>query len=109
MNPLKWSIAVLAACIIGFGVMLFSPVMGPDTFGGESSCGSVRSLFVSGGETHNNGGEISAQQFEDRITNCRAAFERQAPTLLIPLALGLIAAVTVTVLAVSKRRAVVQT
>ena len=105
MTPQKLSIAALVACVIWFAVLLFSPVMGPDTFGGDSSCGSFRSLIASGGETRNNGGDITGQQFDDRVDNCRTAFEQQLPFLLAPLALGATAVVAAVALRPRNREA----
>jgi hypothetical protein len=93
MTPMKVAVAAtasaLVACVLWFGLLLLSPVMGPDTFGGESTCGSLGGLILRGGETRNNGGEISSEQFDARIDNCRTATVRSALFLIAPVGIGL--------------------
>ena len=78
----------MLACIVGLGVMLISPVMGASTYGGDSTCGSLGGLILRGGETRNNGGDITGEQFDARIDDCRAATIQQVPLLAIPVVLG---------------------
>jgi hypothetical protein len=80
--------AALLACMAWLGIMLISPVMGAYALGGTSTCGGLGGLLSRGGETRNNGGDISAEQFDQRIDDCRAATIRQSAVLALPIGLG---------------------
>jgi len=100
MSWTKLLIAVLIASGIWFAVALFSPVMTGDT-----SCGSMGSLVVSGGEARDIEGNLSADQLRARIDDCHAAFEQRLPTLVPPVGLAGVALVGIVVLTVKKRAA----
>ena len=77
----------LIASLITLVVMLVSPVMAQSDHV-DGTCGSLGGLILRGGETRNNGGEISAEQFDARINDCRAATIGYAALLLVPLGTG---------------------
>jgi len=78
----------MLACLVWLGVMLVSPVMGASTYGEASTCGSLGGLILRGGETRNNGGDISGEQFDQRIDDCRTATLSSTPLLALPIGLG---------------------
>ena len=83
-----WVAAVLSAVGLVWGILaLLGPVMAPDPFSESSTCGSLGGLILRGGETRNNGGDITTKEFDDRLDACRDAFVGAVPTLGWPLAL----------------------
>ena len=77
----------MVASILTIGIMLLSPVMAASPFG-EGTCGSLGGLILRGGETRNNGGDITAEQYDARIDDCRSATLRQSGLLALPIAAG---------------------
>ena len=91
MTPSKLAVPVLGAAliasVIAVVVMLVSPVMAQSEHV-DGTCGSLGGLILRGGETRNNGGEISAEQFDARVSDCRSATIGHAALLLVPLGAG---------------------
>ena len=91
MTPSKIAVPVLGvtliASVITLVVMLVSPVLAQSAHV-DGTCGSLGGLILRGGETRNNGGDISAEQFDARVSDCRAATIGHAALLLVPLGTG---------------------
>ena len=79
--------AALVASVLTIIIMLFSPVMAPSPHG-EGTCGSLGGLILRGGETRNNGGDITSEQFDARIADCRVATGGHTALLLVPVIIG---------------------